>query len=151
MLNSFNAILHFSRWKIQSPVKDYLRSIVSQEKKPGLLSFTASGVAFLSLQSISSAANEIISKHEICLLNTPDLSPGLKEQMKIQMEHLKDPNVPEIEIITNPVFGGFIGQWYFGMTIIHINSLSEQQRQNKENDISLLLSVWLSHGPEEEP
>ena len=81
----------------------------SEKKVPGLLSWSANGPAFVSLQSISDKADEIIAKHEKALENLPpNIQAGLSEQIKVQLEHLKDKNMPDCEIITNPVFSGFI-------------------------------------------
>ncbi|KIJ43843.1 GMC oxidoreductase [Sphaerobolus stellatus SS14] len=60
------------------------------QRLPGLLSFQASGISYLSLQNISGKADEIIGKHEKTLATLPlTTSPATKEQTKIQLEHLK--------------------------------------------------------------
>ncbi|KIJ28546.1 GMC oxidoreductase [Sphaerobolus stellatus SS14] len=82
-----------------------------EQKLPGLLSYQASGTSYLSLQYISEKADEIIAKHEKTLAALPSgTSPGIREQFKIQLDHLKHKDMPDCEIITNPVFTGSINK-----------------------------------------
>ncbi|EIW53745.1 GMC oxidoreductase [Trametes versicolor FP-101664 SS1] len=65
------------------------------------LAFT--GLNFVSLQSISSRADEIIRELEAKFaLEAASYPPGLKEQYEQQLKHLKDPNVPDVEIMVTP-------------------------------------------------
>ncbi|KIJ38389.1 GMC oxidoreductase [Sphaerobolus stellatus SS14] len=77
------------------------------QKLPGLLSFTGNGTIYLSLQDISENVDEIIAKHERSLANLPPTAPGIAEQLKIQLSHLKNKDMPDCEILPNSFFTGF--------------------------------------------
>ncbi|KAI0358345.1 GMC oxidoreductase [Trametes cingulata] len=69
----------------------------------GPLSLALSGATFVPIQKFSDRADEIIQAQERRIAaKAAKLPPGLKEQYEIQLEMLKNPNVPDIEILIFP-------------------------------------------------
>lgn len=96
---------------LSDPVEFQKFNELYQQKRAGLLSTTVTGFSFLPLQAISPQADAIIARLEERLASNELVSqPGLREQYKIQLERLKNPEMPDCEIITFPVFNGFINQ-----------------------------------------
>ena len=61
------------------------------------------GVSFVSLQTLSGRADELIRKQKDKLAhNASTYPPGLKEQYKVQLKLLEDPNVPDVEFMFFP-------------------------------------------------
>ena len=76
----------------------------SGESTNNQLYFALSGCTFVPLQVFSDRAGELIASLEKSLAAKADkLPPGLKEQYDVQLEMLKDSNVPDIEIVVFPV------------------------------------------------
>ncbi|OJT05448.1 Glucose oxidase, partial [Trametes pubescens] len=73
------------------------------ESNPDFKGLAFTGLNFVSLQSISRRADEIISELEAKLAREAvSYPPGLREQYEQQLKHLKDPNVPDVEIMVTP-------------------------------------------------
>ncbi|KAI0768345.1 GMC oxidoreductase [Trametes elegans] len=68
-------------------------------KEPLSLAFT--GLNFLSLQQITPRASEIIQSIED-RIKQGSFAPGLREQYEHQLKLLKDPTVPDVEIMVTP-------------------------------------------------
>ena len=66
------------------------------------LALMNSGTAFLPIQTFSDRADELIKAFEERLKNDTTLPVGLREQYGIQLGMLKDPNVPDNEIVLFP-------------------------------------------------
>ncbi|EJF56208.1 hypothetical protein DICSQDRAFT_175107 [Dichomitus squalens LYAD-421 SS1] len=88
---------------ITSPeVQTELRSIYIEAAGP--LSLACTGVAFLSLHTITERADELIEKVEKRIKRTTDkLSPGSKEQYELHLKLLNDKKVLDLEIVVFPV------------------------------------------------
>ncbi|KIJ48404.1 GMC oxidoreductase [Sphaerobolus stellatus SS14] len=82
-----------------------------QEKLPGsLLASVLSGVTFLSLEQLSGdKTTETITRHEKCLREMEIMPEGLKHQYDLQMERLRNPNMPIFEIVVIPSISA--GKW----------------------------------------
>ncbi|CCM05473.1 uncharacterized protein FIBRA_07694 [Fibroporia radiculosa] len=66
-------------------------------------SLTMTGLTFLPIQSFIDSSTALIEKQaSLIAQNAARYPPGLKEQYEIQLEHLKDPGVPDVEIIVAP-------------------------------------------------
>ncbi|EIM86305.1 alcohol oxidase [Stereum hirsutum FP-91666 SS1] len=69
------------------------------------LSLVFSGLSFLPIDQFSENSAGIIEKQAAKLAeDTTERSPGLKEQWQLQLEALRDPNVPDCEAIFFPFF-----------------------------------------------
>ncbi|EED84982.1 hypothetical GMC oxidoreductase, partial [Postia placenta Mad-698-R] len=69
----------------------------------GPLSVCLTGVTFLPLQTFSTRSQEIIEKMATRIArDAAKYPPGLKEQYEVQMQILKDSQVPDIEIVVFP-------------------------------------------------
>lgn len=69
----------------------------------GPFSLALSGATFLPIQQFSDRAEELIKAQEARIAaKAATLPPGLKEQYEVQLEMLKKPNVPDIEILVFP-------------------------------------------------
>ncbi|RDX42762.1 GMC oxidoreductase [Lentinus brumalis] len=89
---------------LKPEVQSKLKSIYGEELSGGPLYFALSGCTFLPVQTFSDRADEIIASFEKKLAERADKLPvGLKEQYEVQLEMLKDKNVPDIEIVVFPV------------------------------------------------
>ena len=67
------------------------------------LELTFTGLNFIPLQTVSDRASEIISQFESKLaLEHASLPVGVKEQYEYQLKMLKDPSIPDIEIMIAP-------------------------------------------------
>ncbi|GJJ09050.1 hypothetical protein Clacol_003272 [Clathrus columnatus] len=94
------------------PVQNQKYEELYKQKQRGLVSFTNTEFVFASLQSLSPNADKIIALHEKDLANRvasmdTDAEKGLKEQLNIQLERIKNPNAPMIELIFAPIFLDF--------------------------------------------
>ncbi|KIJ48387.1 GMC oxidoreductase [Sphaerobolus stellatus SS14] len=83
-----------------------------QEKLPGsLLASALSCATFLSLEQLSGDKTaETITRHEKCLREMEIMPEGLKHQYEIQLERLRNPNMPIFEIVINPCIS--TGKWF---------------------------------------
>lgn len=71
--------------------------------RPDFRGLAFTGLNFVSLQSISSRSGEIIRDLEAKFArDAASYPPGLREQYEQQLKHLKDPNVPDVEIMVTP-------------------------------------------------
>ncbi|KAI0369826.1 GMC oxidoreductase [Pilatotrama ljubarskyi] len=69
----------------------------------GPLAVALTGPTFLPLQVFSDRADDIIAAQERKLAAVADtLAPGMKEQYDLQLEMLKNPSVPDLEILVFP-------------------------------------------------
>ncbi|KAI0695505.1 GMC oxidoreductase [Cerioporus squamosus] len=89
---------------LQPEIQEKLRSMYGKEKANDQLYFALSGCTFVPVQTFSDRADELIASFEKKLAERADKLPvGLKEQYEVQLEMLKDKNVPDIEIVVFPV------------------------------------------------
>ncbi|GJJ15214.1 hypothetical protein Clacol_009490 [Clathrus columnatus] len=97
---------------LHDPVEYEKSEELYKKKQQGLLSFTNSDVVFASLQSVSQDAEKLIELHVKDLTDRiasmdENTSKGLKEQLDLQLERLKDPRLPTVELIPAPQFMDF--------------------------------------------
>ncbi|KAH9944955.1 GMC oxidoreductase [Epithele typhae] len=86
-------------------IQAMLKKCYAESGSDAAARLVCSGTTFLPLQDFSPRANELISALEARIQERAQsgaYAPGRLEQMKVQLEMLKDPKVPDIEIVIFP-------------------------------------------------
>ncbi|EPQ51193.1 alcohol oxidase [Gloeophyllum trabeum ATCC 11539] len=112
---------------LRDPAFAALERELYDQHKEGLFTMVPSGLTFLPLQILSENAAAIVERHAKTLQEKAHLyTPGTLLQHELQLENLRNPQLPECELIAFPGFRGNLnevqpGRRYFSIvpTLCH--------------------------------